>query len=264
MRKEISTSFWRFQKILPPKDRFWADPFVIYKEDTYYIFIEEYMYKPKKGHIAVIEMNSKGEYTSSKPVLKRPYHLSYPFIMEWRGDLYMIPETMENRTIEVYRCLEFPHRWEFHKTIMKDLAAADATLFYHRAKWWLFTMIRENEGGPFWDELFLFYADEPFSSDYQPHPMNPIRSDVRNSRPAGKIIHYNDTLYRVAQHSSRKGYGYGLKINRIITLTESEYAEREIQALGPGWDKKIIGLHTFNHDNQLTLIDGKRRRSKFF
>jgi len=141
-RKEMSTSFWRFKKILPPKDRFWADPFLVYKDDTYYIFMEEFLYKPRRGHIAVLEMDSKGNYSGSKPVLKRPYHLSYPFLMEWKGDLYMIPETLDNRTIEVYKCTQFPHQWEFYKTIMDNIAAGDATLFYHDKKWWLFTMIR--------------------------------------------------------------------------------------------------------------------------
>jgi len=264
IRKGMSTSFWRFKKILPPKDRFWADPFLVNKEDTYYIFMEEYLYKPQKGHIAVLTMDSKGNYSGSKPVLKRPYHLSYPFLMEWKGDLYMIPESLDNRTLEVYKCTEFPHQWEFYKTIMDDIAAGDATLFYYENKWWLFTMIRENEGGPDWDELFLYYADEPFSSDYKSHPMNPIRSDVRNSRPAGKIIEHMGNLYRIAQHSSRKGYGYGLKINRIITLNETEYEERELQSLDPSWDRKIIGIHTFNHENRLTIIDGKIRRSRLF
>ena len=34
----ISTSFSNFREIIPPKDRFWADPFVIYKDQKHHIF----------------------------------------------------------------------------------------------------------------------------------------------------------------------------------------------------------------------------------
>jgi hypothetical protein len=43
LNDKISTSFWRFKKIIPPRDRFWADPHVFFKDDIYYIFIEEYI-----------------------------------------------------------------------------------------------------------------------------------------------------------------------------------------------------------------------------
>ena len=44
-------------KIIPPKDRFWADPHVLFKDNKYYIFIEEYIFNKKKGHISVIQIN---------------------------------------------------------------------------------------------------------------------------------------------------------------------------------------------------------------
>ena len=33
IKKGLSTSLWRFKKIIPPKDRFFADPFIIQKEN---------------------------------------------------------------------------------------------------------------------------------------------------------------------------------------------------------------------------------------
>ena len=35
----ISTSFWKFKKIIPPDDKFWADPFVVSYNDEYFIFL---------------------------------------------------------------------------------------------------------------------------------------------------------------------------------------------------------------------------------
>ena len=44
MDNKISTSFSKFQEITPPKDRFWADPFVIYKKQQHHVFFEEFFH----------------------------------------------------------------------------------------------------------------------------------------------------------------------------------------------------------------------------
>ena len=131
---------------------------IIYKDNRYYIFIEEALYKSNKGHIALITMDEKGSYTKPVTVVERPYHLSSPFVFIWNNNYYMIPESFFNKTIELYKCIEFPGKWKFHKNLMTDIMAADSNLFYYQGKWWLFANVIENEGASIWDELFLFYA----------------------------------------------------------------------------------------------------------
>ena len=97
LQDQISTSFWRFKKMIPPKDRFWADPHVFFRDDIYYIFIEEYLYKTKKAHISLIEMQQSGNYSDPVKVLEEPFHLSYPHVFEHEGILYMIPETTKSK-----------------------------------------------------------------------------------------------------------------------------------------------------------------------
>lgn len=262
LRDRISGSPWRFKKIVPPKDRFWADPHVIHKDDQYYIFFEELIYEKKKGHISVLVIDEKGNYTAPTTILERPYHLSYPFVFYWEGEYYMIPDTQENRTIEIYKCIEFPNRWDHHKTILRDVCAVDTTIFCHQKKWWLFANIREYDGASTWDELFLFYADNPLSDQWNPHPANPIVSDVRRSRPGGRIFEINGQIFRPSQDCS-KGYGYGIRMNRIAAISETEYREEEVGSILPGWERNITGTHTFNQAHRLTIIDAKLRRPKF-
>jgi hypothetical protein len=38
---ELTTSLGRFKALTPPKDRFWADPFVVARDGKHYVFIEE-------------------------------------------------------------------------------------------------------------------------------------------------------------------------------------------------------------------------------
>ena len=255
LRDQISTSFWRFKKIIPPKDRFWADPHIFFKDDTYYIFIEEYLYKKKKGHISLIEMQQSGAYSGPVKVLEEPFHLSYPHVFDHNGTLYMIPETQQANSINLYECTVFPHMWIHKTTLMDSVDAVDSTLLFHNNTWWLFTNIAEPKGTSIDNELYLFYSDNLLSHDWHSHPMNPVISDVRRARPAGKIIERNGTLYRPSQCGS-PWYGYGIKLNEIVELTKNDYREKEIAFIEPAWDKKLNGVHTFCHENRLTMIDG--------
>ncbi len=263
IRKGLSASFWRFKKIIPPKDRFFADPFIVRHNDKYFIFIEEFLYKTRKGHISVIEMDEKGKYQQPVTVIDKPYHLSYPFMFSHRDEYYMIPESGSNRTIELYKCVDFPLKWEFQMNLMEDVKAVDATLFYHQDKWWLFANMVENPGASSFDELFLFYADDFQTNNWTPHPMNPVVSDVSRSRPAGNIFIHGGKIIRPAQNCSER-YGYGLTINEIKVLNEQEYEEVTLESIEPNWEKKLLATHTLNHSGSLTVIDGIRRRSRWF
>jgi hypothetical protein len=261
LRDEVSRSFWRLRTITPPRDRFWADPYVVYRNGLYYIFFEEYICHEKKGHISIIVMNENGTYTNATKVLDKPYHLSHPFVFEWDSDIYMIPESIANRTIELYQCTEFPHKWELRKCLMNNIVGEDATLYCYRGRWWLFVHVTEYEGFPTGGGLFVFYSNDPLSGDWTPHPLNPVVSDVRKSRSAGRIFQHEGDIYRPAQDSSIR-YGYGIRINRILRLNETEYHEKEAAFIEPNWAKKLRRTHTLNHVNRLTIVDGAFRRWK--
>lgn len=261
IQDDISTHLGRFKHITPPKDRFWADPFVIARDGKFYVFFEELVYTENKGRIAVLVINKDGAIESRTPVLETPYHLSYPFIFEYENDLYMIPESKQNRTIELYKCTDFPLKWEFQRNLMVDCMATDATLVQHQGKWWMFVSQAETEGASTWDELFLYYSDSPISSHWTPHPLNPVVSDVRSARPAGHLFKRHDRLFRPSQNSSGH-YGYGFNICEVVKMTETDYDERVVEQVEPKWEKNIISTHTFNYTNGMTIIDGQIRRRR--
>jgi hypothetical protein len=92
--------------------------------------------------------------------------------------------------------------------LMINVYAVDPTILRKDGKWWLFVNIRENEGASSLDELFLFYSADLFCRDWTPHPKNPVVSDVKSSRPAGRIFSYNGNIYRPSQNNSKR-YGMG-------------------------------------------------------
>ena len=252
-----NNTLYRFKHLTPPQGLFWADPCAIKEDGHYYVFIEEYVYETGKGHISVIELDKKGIVSGPTKVLDRDYHLSYPFVFEWNDNYYMVPESAANKTIELYRSTSFPFEWKLEQVLMSGVRATDATLAEVDGTWWMFASIAEN---CIPDELSLFYAESPVGP-WTPHPRNPVKSDVRGSRPAGKLFNWNGDLYRPAQDSSGR-YGYAVSINRIIQLDVENFREEEVSRILPNWRKDLVGTHTLSMSDNLTVVDCLVRRRR--
>ena len=245
--------------LMPPKDRFWADPFAIVRDGRYWIFFEELPFARGRAHISAIEVSPDGRRSQPVPVLERPYHLSYPFLIEQDGELFMVPETGRNRAVELYRCKRFPDEWTLEHVLMQDVFFTDAT--FHRAddRWWMF--VNGNVGGSEGaDELFLYHADR-LTGRWRPHRRNPVKSDVRGTRPAGGLYRRGSDLYRPAQIGVPL-YGAGVSINRVLRLTPDAYAEEEVERVLPSYPRRLLGMHTLNRAGELCVVDGFVRRSR--
>ncbi len=259
----VLDDFGSFKTIRRPKGRFWADPFVIAADQKYYLFVEEFIYRKNKAHISVIELDGNGQYLRSRKVLERPYHLSYPFTFRLNGEYYMIPETGQNRTIELYKSTSFPYQWEFVMNLMEDIHATDTTLLFHDNRCWMFVTVDKTggiSGGS--TELYLYYSDDLFAGKWQGHPMNPVISDESNARCAGRLFFKDGILYRPSQDCSVR-YGRALNLNRVTKLNREEYEEIRERVISPDWDKKLKGTHTINSEGGLTVIDVYRYHSRF-
>jgi hypothetical protein len=243
-----------------PQGKFWADPFVISRDGHYYVFVEEYVYRTKKAHISVLTLDEKGKLLKSETIIDKPYHMSYPHVFMYEDSYYMIPETGSNKTIELYRCIRFPNEWVFERNIMENIHAKDSTIFFFNNKWWLFVSIIEKTNASMsFNELFLFYADNLFSPEWNYHPMNPIVSDQKISRSAGAIFMHENNIYRPSQDCSGI-YGRALNVNCITKLSETQYEEVMISKTEPLWDSKIKGIHTYNFNDKIILMDAFRFR----
>ena len=137
----------------------------------------------------------------------------------------------------------FPHEWKLKLTLMNNIVAVDTTLLYFHEKWWLFTGIAEQPAAAPQFELFLFYSDEIFTDRWHAHPLNPIVSDVKKARAAGRIFTRDGKLFRPSQNCS-KSYGYGFDVNEILVLSETEYCERTVRSVRPDWAQ---GSHRYTY-----------------
>jgi hypothetical protein len=258
-----STNLSRFKCLKPPRDHFWADPCAVEYQGRSAIFLEDFEYRTNKGNISVITFDNAGSpELPPKVVLERPYHLSYPFVFCDNGTLYMIPESSENTSIELYRCTRFPDQWEFVMYLMQDVRAVDATVWHYNDRYWLFTGVSEHPETGFSDELFLFYADRLESQNWIAHPRNPIVSDVGRARPAGAIFRHGQSWYRPAQ-DCRERYGRAIVINEITRIDDQEYAETPVSVINPSWQHGLLGAHTLSQSGRLTVVDAVARSRKW-
>jgi hypothetical protein len=253
---KISPDFGTYKRIpLPSNDHFQADPFMFDDGDKSYLFYEELDYKTLKGYLLVSEYDEETKsFTNPREILRKPYHLSYPNIFLHEGKYYMIPETHENETVDLYEAEEFPVKWKKVRTMLSGLKAVDATLYQKEGYWWMFVNIAVKEGFSLNDELYIYYCKDFRTDEWQPHKLNPVVTDVTTARPAGHLLAKEGKLFRPAQDCSGV-YGRGLVINEILKLTPTEYHERVAQHIRADFADDLVAVHTFNHSKRFSVID---------
>jgi hypothetical protein len=239
--------------IANPPYRFLADPFVFRHGDLDACFVEDYDFRTNRGKISVFKI-SGDKYEELGPALDEPFHLSYPFIFTADNELYMCPETGEIREIRLYKCTEFPLRWSFHKTLIKDVSAVDTNIFFFKDRWWLLTTIDSSEIGELCSELHVFYSDAFDSDAWTPHAKNPVIFDSERARSGG-FFRDGEKLLRVFQRQGFDQYGQAMGIAQITDLGTETYSEETVSRIEPRFAPKIIGTHTFSYYNGLLAVD---------
>lgn len=243
-----------FRLLLPPHGYFYADPVPIKYQGRYFIFFEDFEYATKRGVISWVELDSGGNPSQPRVALSADYHLSYPFVFEHDGQVYMIPETRKRHRIELWRAERFPDQWKFDRVLMDGVSSVDTTWLHYQDKYWLFTGIT-IEGTTASDELYVFWSDSPFGP-WQPHHANPVVTTIQGARPAGRLFVHSGQLIRPGQDGA-KVYGHRVHLYRVELLDESEYRETRIETIGPEWLPGNIGTHSYHRDEDYEVIDGR-------
>jgi hypothetical protein len=240
-------------KWLAPSNRseFQADPFGIRRDGRLTIFYEHFSYRNNRGTIAAIDP-AVGAAAAVQIGPKPAVHLSYPYLVEADGRVLCIPESYQAAEVGLYELERFPDRWVKIANLLDGIAIVDATLFRHEGRWWLAGSEPTDSCA-----LNLWHASA-IAGPWHPHAGNPVKMDIRSSRPAGTPFHEGDALYRPAQDCSRT-YGGRVVIHRILTLTPTAFEERPVGTVEPDPAGPYpAGLHTLSAVGGGTLLDGKR------
>lgn len=239
-----------WQRLVDDGGRFYADPFAVRYGGRTVLFVEEFPFATQKGLISAVELGTNGPIGTPRPVIETDCHLSYPFIFEEDGALYMIPESSGRRKVELWRVVNFPDNWERAAVLIDDIDLGDATLFRANGRYYLFGTVRPHWGSS-WDGLAIFTA-ERLTGRWAPLFAGPAKVDVSSARPAGRMFSLGTDIVRPFQDSVG-GYGAGLGFARVDRLDASGYAETKLMALRPA--PPLSGLHTYNRGGGFEVID---------
>ena len=201
-----------------------ADPFLFVKNEKLYLFSP-----------GVIMMTSTVDLKNwSKPVvvLKESFHLSYPWVFEEEGKIYMIPETGSDKSIRLYEAVnddltEFrlvKKLLEQPKNMVCRIGYGDTSIYKKEGKYYLMTMLQHEEPV----NILELYVSDDLQGPYIPHPCSPIAKDNKIGRDAGCWLELGGKLLRFSQDCVRR-YGDNVNVSEITKLSPTEYEEHLIQ-----------------------------------
>lgn len=236
-----------------PKRKFIADPFGIKQGDRLHIVYEDFLFEEGVGTIGTLEYGQDG-FSEVRIEINEPFHLSYPFTFEYEDQVYAIPESYQSGQVRLYKALDFPHKWVFDRVLIDDYAGIDNTLFFHDDRWWMFSTDK-NDGVHY--NLKIHFAKDLFGP-WQPHPKNPVKTDIRAARPAGSIFTHEGAIFRPSMDYSEKVEGR-IIINKIHLLSTTDFQEEAHNIINPFPDTFYADkVHTLCAAENFTIVDGAK------
>jgi len=229
-----------------PPWKFKADPFFDQKTGT--MFVEDFNYFTGRGHLSTFLPSEPDEISEISTPSK--IHYSYPQILRYKEDLYLIPESAQNNRIDLYKIEN--GKALFIKTLVNSFAGIDPTIFYSNNKYWLFAT--DGNGGSYW-KLHIWYSTG-LLENWTPHTLNPVKCDVRSSRGAGAIYKDGSRMIRPTQNCF-PNYGTSISLNEIKKLTPENFEEEVVGEIFPPKDEEFIGIHTISSIGNKTIVDLK-------
>jgi hypothetical protein len=239
--------------------RYLADPFALRRGAATHIFVEAFDYRTKHAVIEHHELRPGLVWGEKRVVLSRPFHLSYPFLVEDGDEVFMIPESQRHGEIALYRARNFPTGWVREAALLPGVPGAEASVIRHEGLWWMFFTI---VGPKARDQRELHVAHAPrLTGPWKQHPLNPIIEDRSGARPGGTPFLSSDGKVILPVQDCSRTYGGAIRFVRFTTLTPARIEAEHLPGTLTGdlvSDSHRDGLHTLSACGNLTLIDTKR------
>ncbi|MFD0836293.1 hypothetical protein ACFQ0I_10985 [Mariniflexile aquimaris] len=234
-----------------PQHSFWADPFIIKHKNEYIIYFEE-LKKNGIGRISCLVLDSDFNILKKREIIDKDYHLSFPNVFKVENNYFMIPESSQTNSLQLYECIKFPFEWEFKMNLISDIKLLDAIWIFHDNMYWILANKIDGFEHENNERLYIYYSKDLFSNKWTPHSNNPVITNASLARNAGQIYLSNNKMYRISQNCSET-YGGNLVVNEITELTINKYSEIKMNEILP--PNGILGKHTMNSCDDVTVVD---------
>lgn len=235
----------------PKKNCYFADPFIIKTKKDIYIFFEWYSYFKGKADLAVALKSEN--FKKYHKITNFKEHRSYPYLYEYEGNIYCMPESNETNKVVLYRFNEEKLTLEEDCILLEGFPIVDATLYHYDNKWFMFLVNQRKSH----THLELYHSDS-IKGPYLPHENNPVMVDCSKARPAGNIFNYEGKIIRPSQNCTNH-YGQSITLEEIELLNTKQFLTKPFGTIQPIKNSDYNkGIHTINSVDNITVFDGKR------
>lgn len=233
-----------------------AHPFMIVTDSLYYMFFTVKYGATDEGGIGLAQSKNGFDWEYQQLVIKEPFVLSYPYVFRWKNDYYLIPEAHTETSVRLYRATDFPTKWEYQGDLVSGDHFISASVVYYDSRWWMFVSPKGN------DTLRLFFASD-LTGSWTEHPLSPvIVKDPNIARPGGRLLIFDDTLYRMGQDCD-PSYGNQVHAFKITEISPTSYEETIVEpplvkATSEGWNAEAmhhVDLHQVGENEWIAAVD---------
>ena len=269
--------------MLPDREGWWfADPLLCHRGGKRWLFAEAMDLSTGKGRLEVCELHDDGSIDGWRVALEEDFHLSFPMVFDWNGEVWMTPETGHDHSLRLYRCRVFPTKWELVQRFATDEELCDAILVDRRAES-LTILCSETKPD---NQLYVRYrrytlchavqetvalplaeADTlPAAAPAGPFELLPDETyNLQHrdfdfvSRNAGPLFVLGEQVIHPTQVSTSVDYGVYLQFlarrgSSEVPLCAATPQNVEITGLNAA---DVIGVHTYCRDDVLEVIDAR-------
>ncbi len=243
-----------FSIIPTDNDHWYADPLIYEFEGKTYLFVESYDRHAHKGSIRAAEIDGSGTY-NFHTVIDEPYHLSFPMIFQWKGEICMCTESSNNKSLNLYRCTSMPDQWEKVCELHTEIPLVDTIVLEAQedyVKMLSSTFDPSNGLNVRYVQCTLRLNQNTYSLDIED---NHAAYNL-TERNAGLPFIVDGNVYLPTQQSTDVDYGVYLN---IVPLHEKGQAvhlgpnDLSFEGISPKYDK--IGIHTYSLTDKYEVID---------
>ncbi len=235
----------------PAAGQYRADPFGYYLDGALHVLYERYDQAEGQARIARLRPKQDNNLKRSRTMLDLGKHLSYPYIVEEAGQVFVVPEQAALGRVDLYRLIGTNEGLEPVANLLNE-PLLDPTLFKHEGRWWLL-----GTKPPLTNVELFCYWSEAIGGPFLPHVLNPVKADIRSARPAGTPFVHEGQLWRPGQDSSLT-YGGRISLNRVLELSPTAFVEETVKQIGSLTGRWSKGLHTISAAGDVALVAGKR------
>lgn len=234
-RRNINNQLYQYCFVrIPNTKQYWfADPLLFESNSKTYLFCEAFERKTLKGELGYFAVND-GKVSDFKLVLNPNYHMSFPNVFELNGRYYMLPESGENLSLELYEAKSFPDEWEKVKNLVEGVNYVDPTLLFLD------------------DEIFVFvYIDKKGEYETRIYKLNTGTLELEYH----SSIYYKENVGRSAGQFFKGENG---EWKRPVQWGEGEYGKRTAIYNVDYKDGVFVETVDSIIDNNMVVVDGRK------